>query len=149
MRITSKAFENGANVPAKYTADWQNVSPPLSIFDPPVGTKSFALIVDDPDAPVGTWVHWVVWNISPQTKEIPEGAGRPSSLGVDGNNSFGKPGYSGPAPPPGPSHTYCFKIYALDHTITLKLGSTKADLEKAMQGCVLAKAELQGEYQRQ
>ncbi|MBI5228040.1 YbhB/YbcL family Raf kinase inhibitor-like protein [Candidatus Micrarchaeota archaeon] len=152
MKITSRAFENGEFIPKKYTADGENLSPPLSISEVPEGTRSFALIVDDPDAPVGTWVHWVVWNISANTKEIPEGAGRANSLGmlgIDGNNDFRVPGYGGPAPPPGPSHTYCFKLYALDHNLNLPAGSTKADLEKAMRGCILAKAELAGEYQRQ
>ena len=147
MKITSKAFGHGESIPEKYTADGDNISPPLSISDVPAGAKSLALIVDDPDAPVGTWVHWVVWNIPPNTNEIAEGMGL-NSLGVNGNSDFKKTGYGGPAPPPGPSHTYYFKLYALDHALALNGGSTKAELEKAMQGCILAKAELQGEYQR-
>lgn len=143
MRITS-AFEHGRNIPAKYTCEGVDVSPMLRITDVPGNAKSLALIVDDPDAPTGTWIHWAMWNIPPETKEIPEGA----NVGVVGITSAGSVGYHGPCPPRGPAHTYRFKLYALDVTLGLKTGATVAQLEAAMEGHVLAMAELDGEYQR-
>jgi len=143
MRISSPAFAENGKIPKQYTCDGQDMSPPLSIENPPANTASFALIVDDPDAPAGTWVHWVVWNIDPATREIaaaavPKGA-------VQGVNDFGKKAYGGPCPPSG-SHRYFFKLYALNASLTLAPGSTKADLEKAMKDHVLAKAELVGKF---
>jgi hypothetical protein len=122
------------------------MNPPLSISEVPAQAKSIALIMDDPDAPVGTWVHWVLWNVDPKTAQIPEKAGK---LGVDGTNSFRRPGYGGPCPPRGHGkHRYFFKIYALDTILPLKPGSGKADLENAMQGHVIDSAELMGTYER-
>jgi Raf kinase inhibitor-like YbhB/YbcL family protein len=146
MKLISPAFEHGANIPKKYTCDGDDVNPPLMIIGAPATTKSFALIVDDPDAPSGTWVHWIVWNIPPATKEINEGA--PPKNSVKGINDFGRINYNGPCPPPGPSHTYRFKLYALDITLNLKEGATKSELEAAMKGHILARAELDGKYRR-
>lgn len=144
MNLTSPAFGHGGKIPSKYTCDGENVNPLLSISDPPEGVKSYALIVDDPDAPMGIWVHWVVWNLPKELMDIHE----KETLGVSGTNDFKKLGYGGPCPPPGPSHTYRFKLYALDSMLELKQGAAKQELEHAMQGHVLAQVELDGEYQR-
>ena len=151
--LTSPAIGAGAMIPAKYTGDDPDVSPPLEWTAPPAGTKSLVLIVDDPDAPVGTWVHWVLVGIPPDHRKLPEGvekAAKPGGLAgaVNGKNDFGRLGYGGPAPPRGPAHRYFFKLYALDTTLSLSSGATKADVETAMKGHVLAQAELMGRYQR-
>jgi len=143
--LTSPAFAAGKPIPPRFTADGADVSPPLTIGDPPPGTASFALIMDDPDAPMGTWVHWVVWNIPAATREIPEG--RLPSGAVEGRNSWHRTGYGGPAPPSG-THRYFFKLYALDITLDLPAATGKAELLRAMEGHVLAKAELMGTYSR-
>ncbi len=150
MELKSAAFQPGEMIPAKYTCDGPDVSPPLSWSDPPAGTKSFALISDDPDAPVGTWVHWVIWNIPatarllganlPKEESLPNGASQ-------GTTDFRRIGYGGPCPPSG-THRYFFKLYALDSTLNLAASTTKKDLEKAMQGHILAQAELMGKYRR-
>jgi len=144
MKLTSPAFTHGGKIPVKYTCDGDDVNPPLRISDPPEGVKSYAMIVDDPDAPMGTWVHWVVWNMPRELMDVHE----KEALGVSGTNDFKKPGYGGPCPPPGPSHTYRFKLYALDAMLELNKGATKQELEQAMEGHILAQAELDGEYQR-
>jgi Raf kinase inhibitor-like YbhB/YbcL family protein len=150
MQITSTAFTQGESIPAEYTADGANVSPPLNWGKAPAGTRSFALICDDPDAPMGTWVHWVVWNLPPDStglpKAVPHGAGITGG-GMQGNNSGGKDGYMGPAPPSG-THRYFFKLYALDAELSLAAGSTKADLLKAMEGHIIGSGELMGTYSR-
>ncbi len=149
--LTSKAFENGGNIPRKFTCDGPDVSPALSWNEPPAGTKSLALISDDPDAPVGTWVHWVAFDIPPGTRELPEGVAKTADLpggGKQGRTDFGRIGYGGPCPPPGKPHRYFFKLYALDTQLNLKPGSTKADVEKAMKGHILAQAEFMGRYGR-
>jgi len=150
MELTSQAFHAGDMIPAKYTCDGQDISPPLRWSDPPTGTQSFALISDDPDAPMGTWVHWVIWNIPssarvleehfPKTASLPNGASQ-------GTTDFHRVGYGGPCPPSG-THRYFFKLYALDATLNLPSSATKKDLEKAMQGHILAQTELMGTYQR-
>lgn len=142
MKLTS-VFKQGEPIPALYTCDGKDTSPPLKISDVPKDAKSLALIVDDPDAPAGTWVHWVVYDIPQETREIPEGA----KIGLEGMTDFGKLGYGGPCPPDG-WHTYRFKLYALDKMLDLKEGETNAQLEKAMEGHVIAQAELDGEYIR-
>ncbi len=142
MKISS-VFNNGDNIPKKYTCDGQDISPALKVNDVPATAKSLVLIVDDPDAPRGTWTHWTVWNIPPTTKDIPEGA----KLGVEGITDFGTIGYGGPCPPSG-SHTYRFKLYALDKMLDLRRGASLSELEKEMNGHVIAQAELDGEYQR-
>ncbi len=145
MKLTSPAFKNNQNIPEKYTCDGENLSPPLFISDIPVGTESLVLIVDDPDAPSGCFVHWTLWNISPQTTEIPEG--KIPENAIEGITDFGKPGYGGPCPPSG-IHRYFFKIYALDTRLELDSSATKEDIEEVMEGHILEKAELIGLYQR-
>lgn len=145
FRMTSTAFAQGAPIPARYTADGDDISPPLQIHDPPQGTESFALVMDDPDAPVGTWVHWVVWSMPAQTREIR--AGEVPSGAVVGRNSWGRTGYGGPAPPSG-THRYFFKLFALDASPELPPTTDKAALLKAIEENVLAQAQLMGTYSR-
>jgi Raf kinase inhibitor-like YbhB/YbcL family protein len=144
-RITSPAFDHGRPIPQRYTADGDNTSPPLNLDDPPEGTVSFALIVDDPDAPRGTWTHWVVWDIPASARSIPEG-GVPDGA-VQGRNSWGRADYGGPAPPSG-THRYVFKLYALDVVLDLAPETDKAGLLMAMEAHVLGRAELMGTYAR-
>ena len=153
IAISSPAFASGEVIPVKFTADGPDVSPPLHWTALPAGTKSLALIVDDPDAPAGTWVHWVLHGIPPDRSSLPEAvspSAHPEGLGgaINGKNDFGKLGYGGPAPPPGPVHRYFFKLYALDTTLTLSGAVTKDAVEKAMKGHILAQGELMGRYQR-
>lgn len=145
LKITSPAFQNNSHITSKYTCDGEDINPPLMIENCPQATKSIAIIVDDPDAPVGTWVHWVIWNIAPNVKEIkentvPQGA-------VEGMNDFRKHSYGGPCPPSG-THRYFFKVYALDTVLGISPNSNKADLEKAMKGYVLAQGQIIGLYKR-
>ena len=140
--IKSSAFINNGPIPTRYTCDGEDVNPPLSIQGIPQGTQSLALTVDDPDAPIGTWDHWIVWNISP-SDEIEENA----VPGAEGINDFRKHSYGGPCPPSG-THRYFFRVYALDTKLNLSLNSRKKDLEKAMQGHILAKGETVGHYSR-
>ena len=143
MKVKS-VFNNMDRVPVKYTCEGEDVSPPLEVLGIPEGAKSLAVIMDDPDAPVGTWVHWVVWNLP--VENIEEG----SSKGVKGKNSWGRLGYGGPCPPPGNGvHRYFFKVYALDAELGLGEGASKEELLKAMEGHILAKAELVGTYSRE
>lgn len=141
--LTSNAFQHGDPIPSKYTCDGDDLSPPLAWTNPPEGTASFALLVDDPDAPVGDWVHWLLYNIPPNAREIPEGG----LLGHSGANSWPKLGYGGPCPPNG-THRYFFKLYALDTQLDLTQDAKKADLLKAMEERILAQAELMGVYGR-
>jgi len=145
MHITSSAFAHKEPIPSKYTCDGEDVSPPLVFADVPNDAKSLVLINDDPDAPRGTWVHWTMWNIDPTVREVPENTVPPAS--VEGTTSFGKPGYGGPCPPSG-THRYFFKLYALDTLLDLAPETDAATLEKAMDGHILAQAELIGLYQR-
>jgi Raf kinase inhibitor-like YbhB/YbcL family protein len=150
IKITSPAFEQGGMIPSKYTADGENISPPLKWEGVPEGTVTIAVISDDPDAPVGTWVHWVMWNVPPDKKELSENVPPDPRLpdgSMQGITDFRKPGYGGPAPPSG-THRYYFKIYALDTKLDLPESSTKANLVKAMQGHILAQGELMGKYKR-
>jgi len=150
MELTSTAFKPGELIPAKHTCDGPDVSPPLSWSDPPAGTKSFALISDDPDAPMGTWVHWVAWNIPGDARSLAENLPKKDSLPdgtKQGTTDFRRIGYGGPCPPSG-THRYFFKLYALDTTLNLPASTTKKDLEKTMQGHILAQAELMGKYRR-
>jgi Raf kinase inhibitor-like YbhB/YbcL family protein len=142
LKITSSAFKNNDHIPSKYTCDGVDVNPPLTVEGIPEATKSLALIVDDPDAPMGTWDHWVVWNIPPTEK-----IGENSVPGVEGLNDFRKHSYGGPCPPSG-THRYFFKVYALDTKLILSANSRKKDVEKAMQEHILAKGELVGRYSR-
>jgi|GEM_PF-66625 len=143
--ITSSAFAENGSIPPEYTADGRNVSPPLAISAVPDGTLSLALIMDDPDAPRGTWDHWIVWNIPPATAEI--SAGSVPAGAVQGANGWGRSDYGGPSPPSG-THRYFFKLYALDAALDLKPGANKAALERAMEGHIIAQATLVGLYSR-
>jgi Raf kinase inhibitor-like YbhB/YbcL family protein len=145
IRISSTAFMEGGKIPKIYTCDDQNVSPPLAWTGVPTKTVSLALIMDDPDAPSGTWVHWVSFNIPPNLTSLGQGK---RGIGTDGKNDFGKLGYGGPCPPRGSTHRYFIKIYALDQTPDLKVGATKAQVENAMKGHILAQGELMGRYGR-
>lgn len=130
---------------------WRRCFPDLTWTAPPAGTQSFALIADDPDAPVGTWTHWVLYDLPAQTTVLPEGVSKVDEVpsgGRQGRNDFRKIGYGGPCPPPGKPHRYFFKLYALDRMLNLKPGSDKQEVEQAMQNHVLGKAELMGKYQR-
>ena len=150
MEIKSSAFSSGEMIPAKYTCDGADFSPPLEWTAGPAGTKSFALICDDPDAPMGTWVHWVVYDIPPTATMLAEGVAREKELpggGTQGVNDFRRIGYGGPCPPGG-THRYFFKLYALDVVLGLKPGITKDQLLKAMKGHILAEAQLMGTYKR-
>lgn len=150
IKITSSAFENGGLIPSRYTCDGEDISPPLKWEQVPENTKSIALICDDPDAPMGTFVHWVLFNLPagtnqlaedvPADKTLPNGAGQ-------GITDFGRIGYGGPCPPSG-THRYFFKIYALDVELTLKAGAGKRDLLKATEGHILAQGQLIGKYKR-
>jgi len=144
MNITSPAFGNNGNIPPEYTCDGSGLSPQLNIGDVPSNAKSLVLICDDPDAPVGTWDHWIVFNIYPSTKEIAKGT---EPKGTPGKNSWGKTGYGGPCPPSG-THRYFFKLYALDTMLDIPPGASKKQIESAMQNHILAKAELVGLYKR-
>lgn len=143
MQIESPAFEAHQTIPKKFTCEGEDVSPPLIIQDLPKGTKSLVLIVDDPDAPRGVFVHWLAWNIEP-SQQLPEGATPPSQ----GRNDFGELDYRGPCPPKGNPHRYFFKLYALDIKLNLQAGSNKRQLEDAIKGHILGQAELIGLYQR-
>lgn len=145
MKLSSSAFGHNEEIPSKYTCDGENVNPPLQISDVPESAKSLVLIVDDPDAPMGDWVHWTVWNISPDVREIPENSVPVG--GVEGMTDFGRPGYGGPCPPSG-LHHYHFKLYALDEGLDLNESATKADIEKAMEYHVLDQTVLIGTYEK-
>lgn len=145
LRLSSKAFHANGMIPSEYTCDGANGNPPLSIRNVPANARTLALIVDDPDAPRGTWVHWVLWNMGPDTTEIPATSVPGGAL--QGTNDFGKQNYGGPCPPSG-THRYFFKLYALDISPPLKPGATKGQLEEAMKGHILEKAELVGLYRR-
>ena len=150
MKLISTAFQEGANIPKKHTGDGPDVSPPLEWEGEPQGVKSFALICDDPDAPGGTWVHWVIFNISANIHGLQEAV--PASGKTDGwtqgKNDFKKLAYGGPAPPPGKPHRYFFKLYALDSVLALSEGATKQELEAAMKNHILAQGQLMGKYGR-
>ena len=145
FQITSPVFENNGFIPKKYTCDGVDINPQLLIANVPSETKSLALIVDDPDAPAGTWVHWVVWNIVPQTHEIKENS-VPTGAN-QGLNDFRKRNYGGPCPPSG-THRYFFKLYALDITLKLDANATKAHVEKAMGEHINAETRIVGLYKR-
>ncbi len=150
MELISPAFEDGQMIPSKYTCDGADVSPPLEWSDVPANAKSLALVADDPDAPMGTWVHWVMYNIPPDTTSIKEHVPAENALSdgtKQGINDFGKIGYGGPCPPSG-THRYFFKLYALDTDLDLPYGTHKSDLLQAMTGHILAEGRLMGTYQR-
>jgi Raf kinase inhibitor-like YbhB/YbcL family protein len=151
IELTSTAFQNGETIPKQYTGDGADQSPPLRWSEPPSGTKSMALICDDPDAPRGTWVHWVLFNLPAQARELDEGVPTTTTLSAgakQGKNDFGNIGYGGPAPPKGKAHRYFFKLYALEVALDLSPGATKAQLEGTMKGHILAEGQLMGTYKR-
>jgi len=144
MKLKSSAFEKGGEIPAKYTCDGDDVSPPLEIIDVPEDTETLALVMDDPDAPMGVFDHWVVWNIPADISSIPEDT---QPEGTPGRNDFGRLDYGGPCPPSG-THTYRFKLYALDRDLDLPRGSAKGELQREMEGHVLDESLLTGDYSR-
>jgi Raf kinase inhibitor-like YbhB/YbcL family protein len=151
LELTSPDFKDGETIPAKFTCTGADVSPRLQWSGVPEGTKSIALVCDDPDAPMGTWVHWVLYGLPADTTSLPEGV--PADEAIDGGpsqgtNDFKRIGYGGPCPPPGKAHRYFFKLYALDSELDLEPGATKKALERAMRGHVLAEGQLMGRYQR-
>jgi len=143
FRLTSPDFALGGAIPSQFTCDGRNISPTLEIAGVPAGARSLVLIVDDPDAPSGTFTHWLVWNIPPETKKLPAGAVPGNAL--QGANDFGDVRYSGPCPPSG-THRYFFKLFALNSTVTLPPGASRKDLDQAIQGRVLAKTAYMGRY---
>jgi hypothetical protein len=150
IKITSSAFQDGGLIPAKYTCDGADVSPPLQWDNVPQSAKSIALICDDPDAPMGTFVHWVLFNLPAETRQLAEKVAADKTLpsgARQGTSGFGRVGYGGPCPPSG-THRYFFKIYALDTTLDLPAGTRKSDLLKVMQGHILAQGQLVGKYKR-
>lgn len=151
MELKSSAFQKGGEIPHKYTCDGADVSPPLTWTHPPPGTKAFALIADDPDAPVGTWVHWVIYDLPASLMELAEGVKLEETLPTgakQGMNDFRKVGYGGPCPPRGPAHRYFFTLYALDNETKLKPRATKQQLLGAIKGHILAETQLMGRYKR-
>ncbi len=151
INMQSSAFEDGTAIPRVHTCDDKDVSPPLSWSGVPQGTQSLALIMDDPDAPVGTWVHWVIYDMPPTLTGLPENVEKSpkvAGIGTQGTNDFRRVGYGGPCPPPGKPHRYFFKLYALDTQLNLAPGATKAELEKAMRGHILAQGQLMATYKR-
>ena len=151
MRLHSPAFQYGQQIPRKYTCDGEDVSPPLIIEDVPGDAKALVIIVEDPDAPKRNFTHWVIYNIPPATRELPEGIPKvgETTFGLQGVNDFGKIGWGGPCPPRGHgTHRYFFRLYALDTVLDLRPGATKEQVRAAMQGRVLAEAEYMGVYSR-
>ncbi|MBD3427300.1 MAG: YbhB/YbcL family Raf kinase inhibitor-like protein [Candidatus Omnitrophica bacterium] len=150
LEIASDVFKDGETIPIEFTGKGENSSPPLRWSDVPDGTKSFALVMDDPDAPMGTWVHWVIYNIPEESRSLPEGVPRDFTLEngtLQGINSFRWAGYGGPSPPPGSTHRYFFKLYALDRELELAPGANKGQLMRAIQGNILDRAELVGVFE--
>src|SRR5438128_1443287 len=145
MKITSSAFQEGGNIPSKFTCDGADISPALRIEGAPAEAKTLLLIVDDPDAPVGLFTHWLAWNIDPKTTEVAENSAPAGA--VQGTNDFPKTGYGGPCPPSG-THRYYFKIFALDRELDLPFGAKRGQLDAAMKGHVVAQGELMGRYSR-
>lgn len=152
MRLTSNAFKHADYIPGQYTCDGQDMSPALSWDDPPGGTQTFALIVEDPDAPSGTWTHWVVYNIPAKIRELSHGLPHEETLEdgiLQGRNDFGKIGYGGPCPPKGHGqHAYHFRLFALSTSLPLPPGASKKEVLKAMEGSILAETEIEGFYKR-
>ncbi|HSF79947.1 MAG TPA: YbhB/YbcL family Raf kinase inhibitor-like protein [Anaerolineales bacterium] len=145
LTLASTAFSDGEKIPKEYTCEGNDISPQLAWTDVPPATQSLVMIMDDPDAPSGTWVHWVLFNIEPQVEELPEGG---TGIGVEGNNSWRRTGYGGPCPPAGQTHRYIFKLYALDVELGLRAGASKKEVEKAIQNHILAQVQITGTYSR-
>jgi Raf kinase inhibitor-like YbhB/YbcL family protein len=150
MKLISSAFSEGALIPVQYTCSGDDFSPPLAWSDIPAGARSLALIADDPDAPVGTWVHWVAFNLPVTGGGLPEGIRAEKQLaggGIQGTNSWKRTGYGGPCPPSG-THRYFFKLYALDTILSLGKDATAKELQAAMKGHILAETQLMGRFKR-
>jgi Raf kinase inhibitor-like YbhB/YbcL family protein len=150
VNIESSEFRSGEMIPAAHTCDGADLSPPLRWSDPPAGTKSFALICDDPDAPAGTWVHWLLWNLPSGARALPAGVGKVKELpdgSRQGTNDFRRIGYGGPCPPAG-THRYFFHLYALDTLLSLSHGADRRQLDTSMRGHILGEGELMGKYRR-
>jgi len=149
LSVSSSAFNEGESIPRKYTGEGDDVSPPLKWGSLPAKTESVALLVEDPDAPKGTFTHWVLFNLPASTRDLPETAsgGKLPKGAVQGTNDFGKTGYGGPKPPKGKAHRYYFKVFALDKKLDLDAKARRADLDSAMRGHVLAEGALMGTYQ--
>lgn len=143
LEITSQAFKHRESIPVKYTCEGEEVNPSLVVRSVPLKTESLALVMSDPDAPGGTWIHWVMWNLNPNGHKISEN----SAPGVEGKNSAGQIGYQGPCPPSG-THRYIFEVFALDSKIDLEEGAIKDELEKAIKGRILASGSLTGLYEK-
>ncbi len=151
LQLTSPDFSSGGNIPKPFTCDGADVSPALQWNAPPDKTQSFALIADDPDAPVGTWVHWVLYDAPASLRALPQNYPKTEQAADgtrQGTNDFKKIGYGGPCPPPGKPHRYFFRLYALDTKLNLKPGATKKDVERGMQGHILVQGEYMGRYSR-
>ena len=151
LNVSSSAFEEGSRIPIKYSCQGEDVSPALRWDKPPRGTQSFALIMDDPDAPGGIFTHWVLFNIPSATRQLPEAVSTTTQLSdgsLQGKNDFGKIGYGGPCPPPGHAHRYQFTIYGLDRMLDLKTGAPRKQVLEAMMGHILGQGRLTGSYQR-
>ena len=151
MNLSSPSFKNGGDIDKKFTCDGADVSPELVWSDAPAGTKTFALLVDDPDAPVGNWNHWTIWNVPASAQHLSEGTPKEARLSdgsQQGLNDFHEPGYNGPCPPQGKRHRYYFKLFALDTKLELKPTAAKKELEAAIKGHILAQAEWMGRYRR-
>jgi Raf kinase inhibitor-like YbhB/YbcL family protein len=152
ISLTSPVFVEGAAIPQQYTCKGKDISPPLKWSGVPTETKSLALVMDDPDAPTGTWVHWVLYDLAPSMTELPEGLSAKEHIapgsGKEGVNDFKRLGYGGPCPPAGKPHRYFFKLYALDTALDLKPGAKKKDLEHAMEKHILAQGQLMAIYKR-
>lgn len=151
MQLSTSAFLSGDDIPAKFTCDGSDLSPALVWTTPPDGTQSFALVMEDPDAPQRTWVHWILYDLPSHERELPEGVSPEPVLlsgARQGRNDFRKIGYGGPCPPSGAAHRYYFRLYALDTRLELRPNVTRADLDRAMRGHILARAELVGRYRR-
>jgi len=151
LQVTSSAFSEGSPIPRQYTCDGEDLSPPLAWTGAPANARSLALIADDPDAPAGTWVHWVLYDIPSSLSSLPQGVSKTPTvpgLGTQGTNTSRKAFYNGPCPPRGKPHRYFFKLYALDSSLNLKPGASAAEVEKAMRGHILAQGQLMGTYGR-
>jgi len=151
ISLSSAAFTEAGMIPQKYTCDGENISPPLNWTEISQNAKSLVLIVDDPDAPAGIFVHWVLYNVDASLRGLPEDVAKSASvsgIGLQGVNDFRRSGYDGPCPPKGSPHRYYFKLYALDTMLSLKAGASKSEVENAMQGHILAQGQLMGKYSR-
>lgn len=151
MELRSKAFKEGQSIPRKHTCDGPDLSPPLEWSDVPQGTNAFALLMEDPDAATGSWVHWLLYDLPAEARSLPEGVSPTETLprgGAQGKNDFGRLGYGGPCPPPGRPHRYFFRLYALSSRVNLPPGASKEQLLRAMEGNVKAEAQLMGTYGR-